>query len=484
MTIRIFLIFLLIINQINCFSQNDFQSELQKILIQPEYKNATIGISVVDIKNGMQVLELNSGKLMIPASTLKIITSSAALELLGPDYRYKTKVGFTGEIKNINELNGDLVIIGGGDPTLGSKYFKNLVENESFITTWVQKLKLAGIGKINGNIIFDNSIYDNEKIPPAWNWGDLGNYYGAGVDAFSCYDNMFGITFKSPKMAGEKTEIIGINPNIDELVIFNEVVASDDNRDLANVYGSPFDKNRVIRGSIPKNRDAFTIKAAIQNPGNLIAEQLQQELQKQGVIFIGKTIFSKTELNIVTNIYIHESPELADIVKVLNYESVNLFAEHLVMQIAAEKLGMGNREMGIKLIKEFWQSKGIKTEYLFMEDGSGLSHFNAVSPSFLTSVLFFMAQKSPNSEIFINSLPNAGNGTLSAFNTTSFPGNTLTAKSGSMTRVRCYAGYLQLDSGDKTAFSIMFNHYSGSGSKLVNEIENLLISMKKINIIK
>lgn len=478
MTIRIFLIFLLFINQIYCFSQNHFESDLQKIISQPEYKNATIGISIVDLKNGIPVFELNSEKLMIPASTLKIVTSASALELLGPDYRFKTKVGFTGEILNINELNGDLVIIGGGDPTLGSKYFKNNSLNENFIQNWVQKIKSAGIGKINGDIILDNSIYDNEKIPPAWNWGDLGNYYGAGTDAFTCYDNIFGITFKSPNLAGEKTEIIGINPKIEELVIVNEVVASDDNRDLANVYGSPLDKNLVIRGTIPKNKEAFTINASIQNPEDLITENLKKELDKEGIVFRGKVKNKISEINNFKTIYIHESPRLEEIIKILNYESVNLFAEHLVMQLAFEKTGIGNRETGIRLIKEFWQSKGINTEYLFMEDGSGLSHLNAISPALLTSVLVFMSEKSQNSEIFINSLPYAGNGTLTAFNISDLPENSFRAKSGSMTRVRCYAGYLKLDSGIETAFSIMFNQFSGSSSKLVREIENLLISIK------
>lgn len=175
----------------------------------------------------------------------------------------------------------------------------------------------------------------------------------------------------------------------------------------------------------------------------------------------------------------HESPKLEEIVKVLNHESVNLFAEHLILQIAAVKTGVGNREKGIELIKEYWQSKGIETDNFFMEDGSGLSHFNAVSPSQITSILVFMAQKSKNSEVFINSLPSTGSGTLTGFSTEFFPANTLRAKSGSMTRVRCYAGYLQLDSGKRVAFSIMFNNFSGQNSKLVKEIENLLLTAKK-----
>lgn len=479
MITQIFTFFLFVAIGFCGFSQQNLQVALLKIMQQPQYKNATVGIQITDLENGLPLFELNPEKLMMPASTLKLVTSGTALEILGPGYRFKTKVGFVGEILNTSELNGDLVIVGGGDPTLGSQYFRNPEGNESFIKIWIQKIKAAGIHQINGDIILDGSLYDSEKIPQTWIWGDIGNYYGAGANAFTCYDNLFKITFKSPKEAGGKTEITAITPEIDGLNIVNEVVSSDDNRDLANVFGSPMDKNRVIRGTIPKDKNAFTIKAAVHHPEAIIARGLLDQLEKEGVLFSGKVIFKTIDKNQLQTIYIHESPKLVEIIKVLNYESVNLFAEHLVMQMAFEKTGQGNSEKGIAIIKEFWQSEGIETDNLFMEDGSGLSHYNAISPAQINAILFFMAQKSENSEIFINSLPNAGNGTLSGFGTEFFPGNSLKAKSGSMTRVRCYAGYLHTDSDKKIAFAIMFNHFSGLHSKLTKEIENLLLTARK-----
>jgi D-alanyl-D-alanine carboxypeptidase/D-alanyl-D-alanine-endopeptidase (penicillin-binding protein 4) len=479
MMIRFFAISLLVFSGFHSFSQRDFQTGLQEILQKPEYKNATVGIQIVDLENGSPLFELNPEKLMIPASTLKIVTSAAAFEILGAGYRFKTKVGYVGEILKNNELKGDLVVLGGGDPTLGSEYFKNLESCRDFVNIWVQKIKAAGIRKISGNIVFDRSLYNSEKIPPTWIWGDIGNYYGAGANAFTCYDNLFRITFKSPKEVGEKTEIIAIYPKIEDLKIINEVVASENKSDLAYVYGSPLDKNRVIRGTIPKDKNAFTIKAAVHQPEELLAKDLINQFEKDGIFISGEVKFETVDKNLLQTICIHESPELGEIVKVLNYESVNLFAEHLVMQIACEKTGQGNREKGIGLIKEFWQSKGIETVNLFMEDGSGLSHFNAISPAQITSILVFMAQKSENGDVFFNSLPNAGSGTLARFSNDFFPGNSLKAKSGSMTRVRCYAGYLELNSGHKVAFTIMFNNFSGQSSKLTKEIENLLFSIKK-----
>jgi len=215
------------------FSQTNIKIELQKILFQPDYKNASVGIQVVNLESGLSVFDYNSNKLMIPASTQKIVTSAAALEMLGADYRFKTEIGFVGELKENKELKGDLALMGGGDPTLGSMYFSNAESNSNFINFWVQKIKAAGIRQISGNIVLDASIYDSEKVPSTWIWGDIGNYYGAGANAFTCYDNLFRITFKSPERAGEATSIISTYPKIEGIEIQNEVVSSEINIDRA-----------------------------------------------------------------------------------------------------------------------------------------------------------------------------------------------------------------------------------------------------------
>lgn len=480
MRVRFFIISIFVVIGTSGFSQQKFESALKEFLLQPEYKNALVGIHIQDLESGKTIFELNAEKLLIPASTMKLITSTTALELLGADYRFKTKLGYIGKTGKNNALNGDLVIIGGGDPTLGSEYFQEHYFNTHFLEVWAQKIKAAGIQKVRGDLILDGSIYDSEKIPTTWIWEDIGNYYGAGANAFTVYDNLFRITFNSPRNAGKATTITSVFPKIEGIVISNEVLSADNNSDLAYVFGSPLDKKRVIRGTIPRNRNAFTIKAAIHHPEEILAQELLKYLAKEGVFISGKIRFEKVNQKAFQTVYIQESPTLDEIVKVLNYESINLFAEHLVKQIAVEKSEVGNREVGIKIIKEYWELKEISTEQFFMEDGSGLSHFNAVSPLFFTNVLSYMAKESPNKKAFLNSLPGAGNGTLSRFSPQLFPGNTLKAKSGSMTRVRCYAGYLKLDSGKTVAFSIMVNQFSGVYSQLVGEIEKVLVEMKKL----
>ena len=478
MKVRFFTSLIFILFSYCGFTQQKFEQALKVLLQQPEYKSASVGIHIAELESGKTIYKLDSEKLLIPASTVKLITSASALELLGADYRFETKLGYIGETEKNNTLKGDLVVIGGADPTLGSMYFQEHYFNPHFLKVWAQKIKASGIIKIEGDLILDASVYDSEKIPATWIWEDIGNYYGAGANAFTIYDNLFRITFSSPRKAGEKTKITSIQPEIVGVEIKNEVLSADNNSDLAYVFGGPLDKNRMIRGTIPRKRKAFTIKAAIHQPEEVLAQECLKHLAKEGIFISGEVKFKTINKKAFQTVYIQESPPLAEIVKVLNYESVNLFAEHLLKQIAVEKNGVGNREEGIRIVKEFWQSKGITSEYLFLEDGSGLSHFNAVSPVLFTEVLSYMAKSSSNNKVFLNSLPGAGEGTLSRFNPELFPGNTLKAKSGSMTRVRCYAGFLKTDSGEKVVFSFMFNHFSGSHTKLAGEIESLFLELK------
>ncbi len=469
---RILITSIFTFNYLFCYAQTVVSEEFNKLIEKPDYKSATIGIEVIDAKTGQDLFSENSEKLMIPASVLKIVTSATALEILGADYRFKTRIGYKGSISH-NELTGDLVIISGGDPTLGSSYFSD----KDFLHKWAGKIREAGIEKITGNIVLDGSDYEAEELPPTWVWGDIGNYYGACFDPFTNHDNLFAITFKSGN-AGEKTEIISTSPVIEGLKIENRVVASDDKNDNAFVYGSPFDKNRLIKGTIPKGKEKFSIKASMPSPAELFGLMFIKAIRDEGIVFNGTSIVSSVKTGNFTEIHTHYSPSLDEIIKKLNYLSVNLFAEHLLVQLGFEKNKKGGRESGIEVINNFWKELGFDSQNLVMEDGSGLSHFNAVTPSFLNQVLKYMYH-SKNSEVFFKSLPSAGEGTLSSFSNTAFPENTLRAKSGSMTRVRCYSGYITCNSGKTLIFTVMVNHFAGTHAQLRSGIEHLLISVKK-----
>jgi serine-type D-Ala-D-Ala carboxypeptidase/endopeptidase (penicillin-binding protein 4) len=458
-------------------AQPGYEKVFRKLLEQPEYANAQASICLSDVESGKVLFEMNSSKLMVPASVLKLITSATALEILGSDYRFQTRIGYTGKIEK-GILKGNLIIIGGGDPALGSEYFQEHYFSPHFLEVWAKKIKAAGISRVEGNLVLDGTLYDDEKIPPTWIWEDIGNYYGAGTSALTVYDNLSRISFRSPPEAGKPAEIISVNPIIEGLEWRSEVLASEINRDLAYVFGSPEDNRRIIRGTIPKNRRSFTIKASNPYPEKLLASDFLKFLALNGVFVSGKPVFEKTHMAFFQQLLVYDSPDLSEIVKVLNRESINLFAEHLVKQLAAEKTGLGSRKEGLRIITEYWKSKGLGTDQLFMEDGSGLSHFNAVSSAFVSSVLRYMAMSGTCTPSFGDMLPTAGSGTLRLLNSQHFPGNTLQIKSGSMTRIRSFSGYINTEEGKRLILTVFFNHFSGTQAKLINELEKLFLELR------
>lgn len=440
------------------------------------FKNASISISVSDSKTGESLYKSSPHLSLIPASIMKAVTTATALELLGPDYRFQTSLTYSGKIKN-DTLFGNLQIIGGGDPTPGSSYFEN---DRVFIDNWINAISKNGIKYISGNIILDETIYDNQIIPGSWVWDDLGNYYGAGASGINVFDNLYKIHFKSDILPNQPTKITGILPEIKDLELINEVNSSDINSDRAYVYGSPFDSKRIVRGTIPKNKSDFAIKASMPKPANVLATEIIAKLKAINVNVSGEIINGPANKIEFSEIYINQSPPLSEIIKITNYESVNLFAESLIKQIAFHKNGIGDTKEGCNILTQFWSDKGIDISGFFISDGSGLSRFNALNSEHLTGILNYMANKSNFSADFKNSLPTAGQGTLTVFAKENFKNGCLRAKSGSMTRVRSYAGYLTSDSGKQLSFSIILNNFSASQNQAVKLIENILIDLRKL----
>ena len=438
--------------------------------------NAGIGIAVSDTKTGEFLINSDPQLSLSPASILKIVTTATALEIFGPEFRFTTTLSHSGIIRN-DTLFGDLQIIGGGDPTLGSSYFP---ETKSFQEEWIKALQNKNVKVIAGSLILDGTIYESQTIPNTWIWEDIGNYYGAGASGISVYDNLYEIHLSSEDAAEKPTQIVRIAPEIPNLELQNEVLSSDLNSDQAYVFGSPMDNRRIIRGTIPRNRSDFVVKASVPDPAVLLASEFRKKLFKGGISISGKTSFEKAKVSGATQLSVIQSPALRDIIRVTNHESVNLFAEHLLKHMAFQKYGLGTTKDGCNFVIEFWKNKGLDMTGFFMNDGSGLSRFNAITARQMVSILNYMKTQSVPAEDFYQSLATVGNGTLTVFDDTNFPNQCLHAKSGSMTRVRCYAGYLTALSGRQLSFAIMLNNFSCSQKEATRKIEELLVELRKL----
>lgn len=453
---------------------------IDKFINEPSMQNANISILVKDLKTGKELYQQRPNHATIPASTMKVLTTATALELMGANYQYKTVLAHDGSIDHQSGvLNGNLYIIGNGDPTLGSLR----MGDRQFLSKWADAIKAAGIAKINGSIIADESRFDNEGSNPKWTWDDIGNYYAPGIYAIAYRDNTLNVTFKSGAV-GTTPEIININPKIEDLTIENNLMSSRITFDSAYFYGTSKSKNRSVRGEIPANSPGFVVKAELPEPGLVLVQDFQLELEQQGVE-VTKQPFTIPVANYTFPakntarkiIYTHYSEPLSKIVEEINQQSNNFYAEQVFKSLSLFRYGLGTNRHSISMIRNFWKSKGLDVNQLFQSDGSGLSPTNAVSAGFLTSVMEYMYQKSKNKEVFFKSLSIAGKtGTLAGVLKNTPLSGKVYAKSGTIARVRAYTGYI-IDDDREWVFTIMVNNYNGNSWQALRKIENLLVEL-------
>jgi len=438
-------------------------------------KHASVSIYIADSETGEAILEHNAGKSLTPASIMKLITSAAAIELLGPEYTFKTVVGYTGTLnKKTGTVDGDIVIKGGGDPSLGSDYFAD--HYKDFMDGWVSAVRKTGIIKVNGRVITDDSYYDFQPVPAKWLWEDAGNYYGAGVYGLSVFDNVFEIQFKEGK--DSFPVIKSINPSQYEFSLENRLIAFG-TTDRGYVFSAPYSNGGWLEGSIPKDLENFVLKASIADPPLLIARMFDEKLRGAGITLSGEPATTRlTQLTAVkefTQITEIVSPSLSEIIEVLNHESVNLYAEHLIKELGKKFLNSGSIDAGIRVVEGFLNNTGINSDGMFIVDGSGLSPANSINAFGLAGILLNMKQNGKYFSEFYNSLPEVGKeGTLVNYFTDPLFDKRLRAKSGSMTRVRSFAGYFSTRSNRDMVFAIIVNNYTGSSRHIVTGIENII----------
>ncbi len=459
-----------------CFTtpaQSQLAGRISTLQKAPALQHASISICIADARTGEKLACTATQLSLVPASTLKLVTTATALELFGPEHRFETQLHMQGRLdEQTGTFYGNIIIKGGGDPALGSSYFEAHYGN--FIADWINALKEQGIETIEGAVLYDASMFDDELVPSTWIWEDLGNYYGAGASGLSVFDNMYKIHFSTPSQANEPASITQVEPEIPGLKVKNLVVSSDSSSDQAYIFGSPYSNNRTVRGTLPKNRKDYVVKGSTPNPPLFLANYFTQQLRENGIETENTPAMQTTEKQIF--IYKTTSPPLIEIITQLNFESINMYAEHLVKHIGHKVYGNGSTKAGTKAMVKFWQGKGIDTSGMFIADGSGLSRFNAITAEQLTGILLYMKNQSPYSRQFFETLPLAGReGTLKYYFNKNHYNGTIRAKSGSMTRVRCMTGSYK--KGDREyLFSILINNYQGQPSEIIQLMENFILT--------
>lgn len=457
-----------------------------KWLLQAPYmRGASFSLVVKDVQEGRTVYSYDTDRLQSPASVLKTVATATALEILGEDYRYPTTLEYDGILEN-GTLEGNLYIKGSGDPSLGSSHFAP--GQNKFLSTWIAALQKAGIKHITGSVISDESIFDTEDVSIKWLREDMGNYYAPGSYGISIFDNMYKLSLQTGA-AGTRPVLKGTEPDIPFIRFKNYLKAAPVSSDSAYIIGAPLDDVRYLYGVLPANREAYVLKGDIPDPALYLARYLTDQLQQKGIrvdgspscyrIEVEENRWKKGERKEIVTTY---SPTLREIASVCNHVSHNLYADALVKTVGLQYKPRRNEMIssfgrGVQVVKEYWEKKGLDVFPLRMNDGSGLAPADKVSAGFMGELLVYMATESAVSDAFIASLPQAGiEGSVRNFLKGSKLQGKARLKSGGITGVRSYAGYITKD-GKTYAVAVFSNNYSCSMSRMTGALEKLLLQL-------
>ncbi|PKR79647.1 D-alanyl-D-alanine carboxypeptidase/D-alanyl-D-alanine-endopeptidase [Brumimicrobium salinarum] len=468
--------------------QQQYNSVQQAIHLFSDHdalQNTGISFLAYDIEKDSIIAQLNHETAIIPASTVKLFTTATAFEVLGKDFKPKTFLYSRGEVDSTGTLNGDLIIQGFGDASLGSKYFNDEESQFDFLNEWIKAIESEGIQKINGKIIADGSAFGYDGAPNGWSWADMGNYYGAGPSACAVHDNMTRLHFSTPAQLNYPTRLDSLTPTIPGFQLFNQVTTHSSRRDKAYVYGTPFSYQRFAIGSIPRSKSNFEVKASIPDPELLLAQIFEKSLEEAGIEIKESAVGMRSLLQINADTTIHyaeckklleyEGESIADVAYWTNLRSVNFFAEQLLSLSAYEKEGVNTTDKSSKFVNDYWEPRlGIK---MMQTDGSGLSRTNAFSALHFVELLKYM-HKSENFSAYEETLPIAGeSGTLRGVCRGQAAQGRMKAKSGTMNRIKSYAGYIDSRNGKKIAFALIVNNDDLSNYQLVKRMERVFNAM-------
>jgi D-alanyl-D-alanine carboxypeptidase/D-alanyl-D-alanine-endopeptidase (penicillin-binding protein 4) len=456
----------------------DLKSKIDELVSKtPALGNAFIGLQVVSLPSGRVLYERNPDRLFVPASNMKLFTTALALERLGPQYRFKTQIGSDTPIDADGTLVGDLVLVGGGDPTLSGREYpyqyhpgSQAGANYSFraVEELADQLVARGLKRIDGDVVGDDWHYIWEPHGEGWSMGDALWEYGAPVSALILNDNSFAVTIRPAAHAGDLAHI-ALSPSFEYFSIDNRVRTEPGGVRKVGFDRSASGRQLHIAGVIPVGDGGMTELLAVDDPAAYSAKVLRDALLRRGIVIHGRAIarhrFSDETADsaeATTLRYVlaeRTSAPLSEILRVVDKVSQNLHAEVMLREVGLVSGRSGSREGGLAEMHDFLAGAGIsKDAYRFM-DGSGLSRGTLVSPAAITKLLAYM-YKSSNREVWMSLLPTAGvDGTLATRFQDHPEAQAIRAKTGSLSHIRAMSGYAESPRYGPVAFSFVVNNF-------------------------
>lgn len=461
----------------------DLQFRIRSVLSNPGLQRGQVGVKIVSLETEKVIFEQNAEKYFMPASNMKSFTVAAALERLSPNYRFITSVYAASQPDTEGVIKGDLTVYGRGDVSISTAFYDG--DYYKGVDALAEKIAQAGVKRIEGNLVGDESYFSGFAIPASWEWDDLQWYYGAEVSALGLNDNAVDLSIKPSSVNMPCSVQIQPTNTLYKIVNRCMTVGAGTKRDI-KVFKKIEQNILEVSGTIAVGDDGYKSPISISKPSQLFIELLRQRLLQKGITVTGRNLIKdlnepapqtpQTSLATPVEIAKLESQPFSVIAAKTMKPSQNLYTETILWTLG-EQVGRKNQmlavyesagredlskktsaELGIKVVQDFLKQIGIAPDSVVQWDGSGLSRHNLITPSAAVQLYLYMAKRSPNALAWQNSLTIGGvDGTLrNRFKGTKAEAN-VRGKTGTIDQVSALTGYVTTAAGEKLVFSILVN---------------------------
>jgi D-alanyl-D-alanine carboxypeptidase/D-alanyl-D-alanine-endopeptidase (penicillin-binding protein 4) len=457
---------------------------VQELTHTQAFASSRITVKVASLDTGQVLYEEDAGKWMQPASNLKLYTVAAALDRFGPDYRFVTSVYAPTRLDASGTVRGDLVVYGRGDPTFATR-FNNLTapagtsgtpvtpaqgsEYYKAIDDLAARVVAAGVRRVEGDLVGDESYLTGEPLPPGWEWDDLQWYYGAEVSALTVNDNSVDLSVRPGERAGDPCRVT-IGPETPLVTVVNTAKTAPRATPRRLTVHRALGENVIeISGEMPADDRPYTASIAVTHPALLFASMFRASLERQGVVVTGRTRTvdarareaAPLEVSSLYEVAARQSPPLSVIAAQTLKPSQNLYTELLLRTLGkatATAPKEASDEAGLKAVRDFAARAGLDPDQVVMLDGSGLSRANLVTADTTVKLLVYM-NRHRYSQTFRDALPVAGvDGTLRNRMKGSVATGNVRAKTGTLGTATTLSGYVLSAAGERLVFSVMVNN--------------------------
>jgi D-alanyl-D-alanine carboxypeptidase/D-alanyl-D-alanine-endopeptidase (penicillin-binding protein 4) len=451
-----------------------FDTFADSVLSDRSTTGASWSIEIYSLSGDSIVYQRDADRLLIPASVTKLFTSAAALDALGPAFRFVTTLASDGGTDDSGTLRGNLMVLAGGDPTFEIKASDSLCA--PVLRTWADTLLARGIRRIQGDIVLRTWPYRRESAPGSWEVGDVNAGFAPPMDGFGFNSNVCHLQVLPDSIVGDYARFV-LDPPFAPVELKSRVrTVPAQSECWLDLQVAPADTTAVITGQMPLDEDGEFLWISVQDPVRYFGLALKDALEKRGILVDGRIIVDRSAPNdsaSLREIFAYSSPALPSVLALMNKESDNFSAEHVLRALGLATGGAPDLRSGLEAVRRFAARLGIAKSDFHLEDGCGLSRQNLVSARTVVQLLR-AAYASDNRDVFESTLAVSGKDGTLAYRLSAPPlADRIHGKTGTMTQVCNIAGYLESESGEVFAFAILCNNF-------VNSIHRVRIAQDRL----